>query len=930
MSFRSVTAGFFEWVERTPEAPVVFEGDRVAFTYGALANRVLCIAAHLNSQNLGADDLVGIHLPRSPEYIASIMGVWAAGAAWVYLDPSWPQARRDQVCKEGQVRLVLQEKLPLAEIGQLAEISSHDLAYAVWTSGSTGRAKGVLIEHCGLMGMLEQQVRAFELGPDKRVLLTLKPSFDASVSDVASALISGAALVIDRALDAAPLTPTNLLRAINEGRVTHADIPPALLPHINSKALPSCLQTLVIGGEVPDSEAVRAHAAKVRVVSVYGPTEATVCTSMVQCTTQWMGANIGSPMSGVTYMVCDEEGRALAAGVPGELWIGGSQVARGYVQRPELTQERFVLQGDTRWFRTRDQVSALPDGTYQFEGRLDRQFKLHGQLVAPEEVEAALVSHPGVGRAQVTKVHERLAALIQPLDADVDTQDVLRWVRLRLPAYLVPSGLSSIRHWPLTDSGKVDAPRLWAHVPVLPPSQGTQIQDLASMVLGQSVDAQQSFVSQGADSMAVLRLAAACEAQGLNIAACELGSDRPLAALSGGSDADAQSAAALEARVDWSPPSPGVCRERPVRTWLLTGATGFLGTKILLSHAAQDPDSKWILLVRGTDAAEARARLKQSCEITAPGVFDGVSSRFEVLSGDISMPNLGLAPPTYQRLLQVVEGVHHVAAEVHTFASASALWASNVQGTQNVLDFVLRGHSQVLVYASTLSVFVHTDQNEGLASEGDGLDATQWVYGGYAQTKWVAERLVARTKKPGLRKVCLRYGLITADAQTGLQPQGDLFVNLVRGLAHGGLLPQTSRDPWMDVTPVDWAARVAGALAADSRSDGRYHITAGRIRWSMLKTAMARAGVQLREVTAQVFSAAVAQATPEFASALLSLGTLVGAGHQHRGLQLFQDTSMQFDDRRRQDALSMPIMAPPSVDGDLLERYVRQILARSL
>ncbi len=925
MGFASVTERFFEWVQRTPEAPAVCEGPTVTYTYAELGARALQIGAYLTAQGVGTEDLVGIQWPRSPEYIASILGVWAAGAAWVYLDPKWPEARRAQVCSEGKIRLILQHSLPRVEPRTLACIASHDLAYAVWTSGSTGQPKGVLVEHAGLMSMLEQQVEAFGLGPQKRALLTLKPSFDASVSDVASALISGAALVIDAKMDAA-FNPEHLLRAISEGGVTHADIPPALLPFIGSQVLPPSLEALVIGGEVPDPVAVRACAAKVRVVSVYGPTEATVCTSMVRCTINWSSPDIGSPKSGVRYEVRDHEGLLVDSGSSGELWIGGPQVARGYLLRPELTAERFKTRDGLRWFSTRDRVRQSADGSYQFLGRLDRQFKLHGQLVAPEEVEAVLLSHPGVARAQVGKVNERLVGLVQPSAADLDVQDVLRWARQKLAAYLVPARLDSIPDWPLTDSGKVDAHALWKSTKSRAPvSLDCELQALAEAVLGCPVDPLRSFVGQGADSMGVLRLAAACEAQGLEISASDLGSDRPLGALRPEGDG-ALSVEALQDRVCWTPAEAGSCAQGPVRTWLMTGVTGFVGAQILLAQAALDPDSKWVLLVRAEDSIEARNRVRRACEIKKPGAFDSLLSRFEVIVGDISRPELGLSPPTYNRLLQAVEGVHHVAADVHALASASALWASNVQGTQNMLDFVLRGRVQVVVYASTLSVFVHTDSNQGVVLEGDSLDATQWVYGGYSQTKWVAERLLASITKPGLRKLCLRYGLITADVQAGPLPQKDLFVSLVRGLAQGGLVPRGSFDPWMDMTPVDWAANVAGALATDPSADGCYHITAGRVRWSQLCTALQRTGVHLKAVTPEDFASAALEATPEFGSALLSLGGLLGAGSQHRGLQLFQDTSMLFDDRRRRAALPAASMRAPRVDPALLERYVRRIL----
>lgn len=936
MPFSSILQQLWRWVQASPRAPALMVGQEVALTYAELAQRSLEVAGWLTAQGVGRGDLVAIEAPRGPDYLTGLLGAWCCGAAWVYLDPSWPPVRKRVVLEQGHVKVVLHGHERGAPRPAPARLAAQDLAYAFWTSGSTGAPKGVLVQHGGLPSMVAQQVEAFGLGPHKRALLVLKCSFDASVSDLMTALSSGAALVVDPELEAGPLTSQGLLRALERGQVTHVDLPPSLLPTMSSALVPACLETVVIGGEVPDVNAARSWAQRVRLISVYGPTEATVCTSMVHCTASVAAGDLGAPMTGVRYLVCDASGRAVPEGVPGELWIGGAQVARGYVGQDVLTRQRFVQRDGLRWFRTGDRVVRGAGQRHSFLGRLDRQFKRHGQLVAPEEVEAVLLLHPGVLRARVGMLKESLVAVVQTREElPIETQDVLRFVRARLPGYLVPSRLEVHAPWPQSDSGKVDEARLWTEAfdggaPASMDAQGGVLVQLASRVLGRPAQPELGLPSQGADSLALIRFVALCEQVGLDVAAADVAADLPITKL-GVRGAPVSSATAADLQTELRSYAPQPCRpwvSGRGQAWLLTGATGYLGAQVLLAHSARDPDATWWVLARGEDAGHARRRVRAACEALRPGHFDALGARIEVLAGDLTRPNFGLREGEYAELGRRIDAVHHMAAQVHSLAPARSLWADNVEATEALLGFALQAQVQRFVYASTLSVFVGTDQDAGRALESDHLEGTEEIYGGYAQSKWAAERALWRATQAGLPTLCLRYGLITPARAGGAFAERDQLRHLILGLRELGAVPHEVLDPrlFIDVTPVDWAAEVAVRLAMQPEAAGAYHLSGARVAWRDWVQAMRAHGVPLKEVCGEAFAGLAGRRGSSACIALLSLVRGRGADQRRRGMDLLQATGVEFDCSRTAAAMAQEGLPWPDVDSGLVQDYVRRVM----
>lgn len=500
-----------------PDNAAVIVAGEVAYTYAQLAVRARSIALKLQSEGVQPGDIVGISIVKSADYICAMLAIWYAGAAFVPMDPALPIERLHFMVDEASVKVVLVNNsgagsfagmaavtaLSLADIATggdfeapaalgYTSVGLSDLAYLIFTSGSTGRPKGVLVTHRGIVSFLDAQIAAFDLDSESRSLWYLSTSFDASVSDLGTAFLSGAAICIE---PPEQLQPGNGLEQILADRaITYVDIPPSILRLLDPAALPPSLKTIVIGGEACALDVVRTFAAKVKLVNVYGPTESTVCTSLGQCGVDWSRPLIGLPLPGITYHLLDEDLNEIAGSEPGQLHIGGIGLARGYLNRPDLTEAKFIEHPltDERLYRTGDLVTRTEDGQYQFLGRTDRQVKLRGMLVEPEEIEARLLQFAGVKRAAVLKrpvkagvAREILVAFVEPnndsglesgrysnsdMDADLDLDyslglDLSRQLDLNdlrdhlaqvLPKWMLPQRIEVLNPMPLTVTGKVD------------------------------------------------------------------------------------------------------------------------------------------------------------------------------------------------------------------------------------------------------------------------------------------------------------------------------------------------------------------------------------------------------------------------------------------------------------------------------------------
>ncbi len=916
---------FLQTVQRYPDAAAIEEGGRTV-TYTELAAEAARIGMHLNKQGVTAETPVALEMEKSAAYVAAMLGCWYAGAAFVPLPPGLPQARRDYILRHADIRHTLTihdlQNLPESSAPlQPADVQAGTLAYTIYTSGSTGAPKGVMIEHRGITSFLKAQIGAFETTVESRSLFYLSILFDAAISDIGVALLSGACLVIppeNMTRDGAAL-----VKFIRERRITHMDVPPSLLKAIDRDDMPESLKTIIIGGEVCPPDIVRQWIEKFRVVNVYGPTEATVCTSLCVCGKAWDKPLVGDPLPGISYVILEDE-----------LYIGGIGLARGYLKQPELTAEKFIQYHGERLYKTGDRVRRHTDGTLEFLGRIDRQFKLRGQLVEPGEIEARLMAYPPVKRAAVVKRDERLVAFIEAQEGALRA-GIEAHLRKSLPAWMIPQHFILLQEWPLTSTGKTD----YATLQTLP------VQACVQMGVAPATDREKAlwrlwcrllkhenfgvmddFFAVGGDSLAVIRMTLEAERNGIDLPAETLAHGRTIRALANSipDSTMAQSCEWLKKDVAFDEEWPEIFRKAQQRPPIpkkeptcifLTGATGFLGG-YLLRELLQRTKADIYCLVRADNIAAAEQRLGKL-----------MSERLRVLCGDLTQPRFGLDEHVWKTLSAEVDAVYHCAANVNMVLSYADLRAANVSATKEVLRFACEGQRKHLHYASTLSVFVATDRSKGRLMETDRLHSTRSVYGGYAQTKWAAEWMLLQVPKEACEVTHYRFGLITGDTKTGVCAARDFLAMFAKGITKLQAVPEGFDEKFfVDVTPVDHAAAAMTQLSLAGKHD-IYHIanpqslSLGHLLQAIGKRATGVRPVPVSEWTKIVKNKAL---TVEETAAWLALCRVVPEEFERRrAMDLFQATDVTFDMTHRNADLKGPQC--PEASENLLATYMDYI-----
>ncbi|MER6237966.1 amino acid adenylation domain-containing protein [Streptomyces clavifer] len=553
---------FFVHAENSPARTALVTPDGATTGYGPLAEQALRTAAALVAAGVGEGDLVAITLPKGPEQIAAVLGVVAAGAAYVPLGLEHPAARLERVRATAGFRLVVGSwpALPGQEENTTAprvlsfpdtqafpplsaprEIHPDALAYVIFTSGSTGEPKGVEITHAAAWNTVADIGSRHGIGPDDRVFALSALDFDLSVYDIFGLLSVGGSLLLST--EELRREPARWPGLVTRHDVTVWNTVPALLDLLldaDERRAPGNggirgLRTALVSGDwigldLPGR--LKERTARPCVfVAMGGATEASIWSNTLtvdEVDPRWVSIPYGRPLTGQDYRVVDPAGRDCPDWTPGELWIGGLGLARGYLSDPDRTAEKFVVWDGRRWYRTGDLGRYRDDGTLEFLGRLDSQLKIAGHRIEAGEIEAALEAHPDVVRAAVVAVGERRAKRLVAFVVSREvaaTEDVIAvlpaWLAERLAAYAVPSRLLPLPALPLTGNGKVDRNTLVRTAEQettatgAEPPRGEVETVLAELwqeyVPGHAPDRNANFFTLGGDSLSALRLVGAVE-----------------------------------------------------------------------------------------------------------------------------------------------------------------------------------------------------------------------------------------------------------------------------------------------------------------------------------------------------------------------------------------------------------------------------------
>jgi surfactin family lipopeptide synthetase A len=516
----AVSVMFEEQVSETPERIALIEWDSESnrqrkTTYLELNSQANIIARFLRERGVGPETNVAIMLDRSRFLIFGIMGIMKAGASYLPIDPNHPLKRVLFLLDDASSALVLTDSANLPKLKTILDESrlpnppelvcldtdpvdipaqSHfnlhapnlnQAAYAIYTSGSSGDPKGVIVEHGALASFTQSAMDLYEIGPDDRVLQFASPGFDASLEEIFPSLASGATLVLrsESMIQSIP----SFTAACNDLEITVLDLPTAFWSQLvlslqrGATSLPASLRVVIIGGEQASYETVmtwmKLVGGDIRLFNTYGPTEATVVTTAIELSRQASllavrkQIPIGKPLPHVSTYVLDHNLKPTPIGVPGELFIGGEALARGYINLPEQTKQCFIpnpfgVSVYDRLYRTGDRVRYIEDGELEFLGRVDRQVKIRGFRVELDEIEAALDSFDEIQLAAVvpwenTANFLQLTAFIVPDPLKkIQVEELRRKLTLSLPDFMVPSSFVILDKFPITPAGKIDSQAL--------------------------------------------------------------------------------------------------------------------------------------------------------------------------------------------------------------------------------------------------------------------------------------------------------------------------------------------------------------------------------------------------------------------------------------------------------------------------------------
>jgi amino acid adenylation domain-containing protein len=474
---------FEDQVDRNPDTvALVFRDQEV--TYHELDRRANQVAHYLRGRCIGPGELVGIYMNRSVEMLVALLGILKAGGAYVPLDPMYPKERLHfMVTDSGLGTVLTEDALSLDLPGAIAAclcldkdwgsialkgekrarvtVSPSNLAYVIYTSGSTGMPKGVAIAHKGLCNVADAQVTTFGIRRGDYVLQFSSLSFDASAFEMMMAFRVGATLCLVPRQDAVP--GPQLLQYLLEQGVTLVTLPPSALSALPTAELPA-LQTITVAGEACSAQLVDIWSEGRAFFNLYGPTEATIWATTACCNERGRPPSIGLPIVNTRVFLLDQHHNPLPFGIAGELCIAGSGLARGYMNRPDLSAEKFIPdpfsdEQGARQYRTGDLARRNQDGSIQFLGRRDHQVKIRGFRVEIGEVEAALREHQDLKDVMVCSDPPggRLVAYVVASNGAVpQTGHLLTFLRQTLPDYMVPSVFVVVDEFPLTPNGKID------------------------------------------------------------------------------------------------------------------------------------------------------------------------------------------------------------------------------------------------------------------------------------------------------------------------------------------------------------------------------------------------------------------------------------------------------------------------------------------
>lgn len=906
---------FAEQVTKTPEqTALVFEDKR--FTYRQLDEMSNSLAHYLREKRVRPGDVIPIIAKRSWHVIVGMLGILKAGGAYMPVDPSYPEGRISYMleisgCKlglayhyEGKLKteIVMLDSFEFyGNVGSIENVNvSKDAAYIIFTSGSTGMPKGIIVCHQNMCNYVNDNnnnvCHKIIRRQYKNIVSITNIIFDIFVTESLLPLLNGMCIYLANDMEAVLQEELSRLFARNQIDVLQATPTKmrSLILDRNNTGYLRNLKVIILGGEAfpPRLYHELRDYTDAQIFNIYGPAETTVWSTNAEITGK--DITIGKPIANTQIYILDYDGQPLPIGVAGELCIAGDGVGKGYLKRPELTEEKFVYNPFATeenhhgkvMYHTGDLARWRSDGEIEYLGRIDTQVKIRGLRIELEEIESVMSSVDGVGLAAVAGKSDgdgrQYLVGYYTADKAINERELRHYLVTKLPKYMIPNYFMHLDAMPMTASGKTDRKKL--PVPVLtgqateyaPPvtaKEKTLCHLLEELLHMERVGTQDDFFENGGDSLTAIEYTAKAHSAGINFSLQNV-FDYPTVQLLcdflekgeaskinyRASDFDKYQKLFETNKIEES----FAPKKKVLGNILLTGVTGFLGAHVL-DALMREETGKIYCLVRSEKRGGSHERVRRILQYYFGNQYDTeLGKRIILIEGDIERENLS------ENMPEDVQTVIHTAASVSHYGSYEYFYRVNVEGTRHVVNYAKQAGAK-LIHISTLSVSGNSIADDFMAYHSEeekffdetSLYIDQPLDNVYIRSKFEAERAVYDAMLEGLDAKVIRVGNLTnraADHKFQPNYRENAFLTRMKAILEFGLFPDYLVPLYSEFSPVDLTAEGIVKIACYADRQCIFHLNSNRpIYFDRFLEVVHELGIPMKVVDGAEFGSALEQ-----------------------------------------------------------------------
>lgn len=873
---KNVIKSFKEMVRKYPDkTAVVFENRKM--TYKELDEKSNILAMTLKENGANPKNIIGICVNRSLELAVGLLAILKINCAYLPIDPDYPEDRIEYMLSDSNAQILLANKRteniikdfnikkidigletsiynrPSIEVEE--KITPEDLIYLIYTSGSTGKPKGVMLKHKNIINFLIGTKNVIDFNPEKVMASITTICFDIFVLEFWGALTSGMTLVLANEIE--QNNSESLNKVCLENNVTMIQTTPsrykALLENEENSEFIKKMTDIMIGGEgLPKALVEKIEKlSKANIFNMYGPTETAVWSTIKKVKSKDM-ITIGKPIANTKCYILDKDKNLLPTYTPGELYIGGDGVSNGYLNRKELTEEKFVkspFEENQVIYNTNDLAYFTNNGEIVHLGRTDFQVKIRGYRIELEEIESKINQVPEIlNNVVVADENQKYLICYYVSNEEIDTNKISAKLLKDLPNYMIPAVFFKMDEFPLTPNGKLDRkklPKIKLETTSIQVGK-TKTEKVLSKVIckvleKEEVDIDTPFLVLGLDSLGIIEVQTMLLQYNYNLNTQDFYKFTTIRSLAENIDSNIYTYKEEDAQVPIifrhtfdelvSKTDQKTLGNENLGNVFLTGANGFIGIH-LLHELLETTNSNIYCLVRSKKGIKPEERLIEQYKFYFnESIKKLIGNRIFVVEGNISKENIGLNQKDVKKIKDEVKTLIHTAARVKHYGDYDVFNQINVEGTRNVTKFAFENNLR-LIHTSSISVsgnyLVKQDNRNVEFSENNLYIGQNYMDNVYVHSKFEAEKIVLEYMEKGLKAQIHRIGILSGRYQDGKFQENineNAFYTRIKSMVVLGAVSDEMLKQKIEFTPVDTCCKAMIALSKNTIADNRiFHL----------------------------------------------------------------------------------------------------------